>query len=201
MRKNLESFIAKLVESAEITVVAEYDDIPVRGNFDSGDAEQDRALEDSILDRLDRGDVWAWAYVRVQATAGGVTGEDTLGGCSYESEREFMQGGDYGQDMIKEARADLRKKLTDLLADGEFKHDQVEYEVGGKNFETFADASKRAMLTAVDTGEATIDVLVWDEAGAEAYGGEDAVERYREDPEASVFERFEIRVNNAGRVA
>ncbi len=32
-------------------------------------------------------------------------------------------------------------------------------------------------------------------------GGEDAVERYLEDPDASVFERYEIRVNNVGRVS
>lgn len=31
-------------------------------------------------------------------------------------------------------------------------------------------------------------------------GGDDAVERYNEDPEASVFERFEINVNAVGRV-
>jgi len=45
-----------------------------------------------------------------------------------------------------------------------------------------------------------LDVLVWNEEGAEWYGGDDAVERYREDPEASVFERFEIKVNPVGMV-
>lgn len=42
--------------------------------------------------------------------------------------------------------------------------------------------------------------LVWNAQAALEYGGEDALERYREDPEASVFERFEIKVNAIGRV-
>lgn len=47
---------------------------------------------------------------------------------------------------------------------------------------------------AASNGEASsVDVLVWTEAGARWYGGDDAIERYREDPEASVFERIEER--------
>ena len=57
-----------------------------------------------------------------------------------------------------------------------------------------------ALDQAMSRGEATLDVLIWDAAGALTYGGDDAVERYSEDPEASVFERFEIKVNCAGRV-
>jgi len=85
-------------------------------------------------------------------------------------------------------------------------HDDVEYMVttaNGQRDRYFKDP-KEAMVYAMDlammTGEATLDVLVWSEEGARAYGGSDAVERYEEDPEASVFERFEVSVNNVGTV-
>ena len=44
-------------------------------------------------------------------------------------------------------------------------------------------------------------MLIFDKSGARFYGGYDAVEQYEEDPEASVFERFEVRVNAVGKVA
>lgn len=84
-------------------------------------------------------------------------------------------------------------------------HDDLEYAVDDceGNERVFNDP-KNAQVFALDVamarGESKIDVLCWSEAGARAYGGSDAVERYREDPEASVFERFEIKVNNAGRI-
>lgn len=46
-----------------------------------------------------------------------------------------------------------------------------------------------------------LDILVHSEAGARWVGGDDAVKRYREDPDASVFERYQIRgANFQGRV-
>ncbi len=68
-------------------------------------------------------------------------------------------------------------------------------------FKTFDEAAGFAISLAASDGRAhNIDVLVWSEAGAKRLGGAVAVEQYREDPEASVFERFEIRVNAVGRV-
>jgi hypothetical protein len=46
-----------------------------------------------------------------------------------------------------------------------------------------------------------LDVLIQREAGAQWFGGDDAVEQYRDDPDASVFRRLEIKVNDMGRVA
>ena len=37
--------------------------------------------------------------------------------------------------------------------------------------------------------EVQVDVLCWSEEGALAYGGDDALESYREDPDCSVLER------------
>ena len=85
-------------------------------------------------------------------------------------------------------------------------HPDVEYAVNdasGKEriFKTFDEAAGFAVGIALSRGETDLDVLIWSEEGAEWYGGDDAVEQYNEDPEASVFERFEISVNAAGRVS
>lgn len=84
-------------------------------------------------------------------------------------------------------------------------HKDVEFavDVNGqeKTFGTFKEAAEAAVQEAISHGETVnLDVLVWSEAGAEAWGGDDAVEQYEEDPEASVFERFEVSVNAVGRV-
>jgi hypothetical protein len=91
------------------------------------------------------------------------------------------------------------------MAKREETHPDVEYAVddaSGKErvFKTFDEAAGFALSMAVSRGETDLDVLIWSEEGAEWYGGSDAVEQYNEDPEASVFERFEIRVNAVGRV-
>lgn len=85
-------------------------------------------------------------------------------------------------------------------------HKDVEYSVedgGGKEriFKTFNEAAAFALGMAVSRGNADLDVLIYSKAGAKFYGGDDAVEQYQEDPDASIFERFEIKVNNTGRVA
>ncbi|HEY6117467.1 MAG TPA: hypothetical protein VI172_16055 [Candidatus Dormibacteraeota bacterium] len=47
-----------------------------------------------------------------------------------------------------------------------------------------------------------LDVLCWNREAAVAYrGSENGGKEYDEDPEASVFERIEIRVNPIGRIA
>jgi hypothetical protein len=87
------------------------------------------------------------------------------------------------------------------------KHKDVEFLVSSAGpaldevvYDTFAAAAEFALSHAIATGSADLDVLVYSEAGARWYGGDDAVDEYLEDPEASVFERFEIKVNAMGRV-
>ena len=75
------------------------------------------------------------------------------------------------------------------------KPEDVEYAVDDcsgqeRIFKDPKEAQAFAISVAIARGEANLDVLVWSAAGALAYGGSDAVEAYREDPEASVFERF-----------
>jgi len=84
-------------------------------------------------------------------------------------------------------------------------HPDVEFAVDDASgnervFKSFDEAAGFAVSLAASGRDTNLDVLIWSEKGARAYGGDDAVEQYREDPEASVFERLEIRVNPVGRV-
>lgn len=104
--------LKKLAKLATITLRAEVDDIPVRGNaMASGDDAADQAVENEILARLDNGDVWAWAHVTVTATFGGSRqGRANLGACSYESEADFRRD-PYFTDMVREALEELASNL------------------------------------------------------------------------------------------
>jgi hypothetical protein len=83
-------------------------------------------------------------------------------------------------------------------------HPEVEYVVEAEHAEraypTFDEALIYAFSVALSAGRARIDVLIYGAEGAEAFGGSDAVDRYRDDPEASVFQRFEIEVKDLGQI-
>lgn len=85
-------------------------------------------------------------------------------------------------------------------------HPQVEFEVGSPGgdsnatYHTADEALAAAAMAAISHGESVLDVLIWSEGGARWYGGDAAVEQYREDPDASVFERVEFKANLVGQV-
>jgi len=103
--------------SFEIEV--EGSDVEVRGNaMCSGDADADREYEDAIIARINDGDVWAWALVRVVARYDGIDdayGDDYLSGCSYADEDDFKADG-YYEDMCEVAKKELYTVL-ELRAD------------------------------------------------------------------------------------
>ena len=86
------------------------------------------------------------------------------------------------------------------------KHKDVEFHVGtqgihdAKVFQTWPEASAAAVNIAAQGGSAVIDVVVHSTHGAKWWGGAEAVTRYKEDPEASVFDRFELDINYVGTV-
>jgi len=86
-------------------------------------------------------------------------------------------------------------------------HEDVEFhvEAHGRDtrvHETFQEAAADAVsLSVAGLAGVVIDVVIWSEEGARAYGGDDAVERYQEDPDASVFERVTVNADSRGRVA
>lgn len=104
-------------EDVEFFLEIEDEDIPVRGNFASGDDAADKELEDSIIARLNGGDLWAWCCVKVTAKWKGWKGVDYLGACSYESEKDFKEPGGYYDDMKASALADLNKSLANCAGE------------------------------------------------------------------------------------
>lgn len=102
------------IEEVEFEVIAEYEQMRVRGNvIVSGDDAFDKEVEDGIIERLNNGDVWSWAMVTVRASYKGITANDYLGGCSYGSEEDFKKGG-YYEDMKQNAYNQLIEQLKDL---------------------------------------------------------------------------------------
>lgn len=90
------------------------------------------------------------------------------------------------------------------------KHKDVEFQISetGRHdltqltVDRFDEAVARATIMSMTTGSRMyIDVLVYSEAGARALEGDEGVEQYREDPEASVFKRITIKAEDHGRVA
>jgi hypothetical protein len=83
-------------------------------------------------------------------------------------------------------------------------HPDVEFVVSTdgveQTFRSFDKALANAFSVGLGAGEVTLDVLVYSTAGADWYGGDDAVEHYQEDPEASVFNRYKLRVLDLGLV-
>jgi hypothetical protein len=86
------------------------------------------------------------------------------------------------------------------------RHKDVEFAVDDassnqRTFKSFDAAAGFALAIALSGKEHVyLDVLIWSESGAKAYAGDAGVEQYREDPDASVFERYEIKANDTGRV-
>lgn len=85
-------------------------------------------------------------------------------------------------------------------------HKDVEFAVDDASgnervFRTWDEAAGFALaLAASGKPDVALNVLVWSEAGARAYAGDDGVEQYREDPEASVFERILVNASDQGHV-
>ena len=76
-----------------------------------------------------------------------------------------------------------------------------DYQGNEKIFKRFDEAAAFAVEKAMSRGETVnLDVLVSSRAGAKWLYGDSGVEIYEEDPDASVFERIEVKANMMGRV-
>jgi len=100
------------------------------------------------------------------------------------------------------AAARRLKTVTEMAAPKGHPHN-VEFAVddaSGKEriFKTWDEACGFAVGLAASGRTVHLDVLCHDEAGAKAMGLED---QYKEDPDASVTTRLEIKANDQGRVA
>jgi hypothetical protein len=105
------------IKDIHFTIEVEQDDIPVRGNaIASGDDIFDCKVENEIIQRLDNGDVWAWASVKVIGTYKGLSSCEYIGACSYENEAEFKADG-YYDDICYDILCKLNAKLSDIIQD------------------------------------------------------------------------------------
>lgn len=102
-------------QDVEFTIEAKEDYSPIRGNLiDSGDSDYDTQIENEIVDRLNSGDIWAWCSIKVTAYWNGLDSVGYLGGCSYESESDFIKNSGYYDAMCEAALADLNKQVESL---------------------------------------------------------------------------------------
>jgi hypothetical protein len=113
--RKLRQTVTEKTPGLEITLHAEREDEDPRDHFASGDDADDEATASEIIARANNGEVWAWCFVRVTATYRGVSAFDTLGGCSYENEKEFREGG-YYEDMVFEVLKQLNAQLEAIDA-------------------------------------------------------------------------------------
>jgi len=59
--------------------------------------------------------LYVWFQVKVSAWKAGVElGTAYLGGCCYESTKDFIQEGDYWEDMVEEAIAEAKETIKEL---------------------------------------------------------------------------------------
>lgn len=87
---------------------------------------------------------------------------------------------------------------------GQDRHQDVEYIVSigptERVFPTFDEAVSYGFAAGLSAEKVVIDVLIYSEEGARAFGGDQAVAEYQMDPDASVAQRFEMTVKDLGRV-
>lgn len=110
--KRLANNRARVGGLAAISLACEVDQIEIRGNCSAIDPATDKETEEWIRSELNRGNDWAWCHVNVIATHDGYVGVDSLGCCSYKSEKDFRNG-PYYTDMVNQALTELAIKLTD----------------------------------------------------------------------------------------
>jgi hypothetical protein len=69
-------------------------------------------------------------------------------------------------------------------------------------FKNFNEACGFAVsVSATGIGDVHLDVLAYSKSAAKAWAGDEGVESYNDDPEASVFDRIVSRAESIGRVA
>lgn len=94
--------IAYLTEHADVVLETESKDMPVRGNASAWGDGTDDAYADELIARISRGDEYAWFCANVTARLDQFEGSDCLGGCTYDSEKQFREDG-YYTDMVSNA--------------------------------------------------------------------------------------------------
>lgn len=99
----------KIYNEATIEIFVSPEDMPVRGNYIvGGDDAYDKKQEDKIIAASEWNE-WAWCVVEVRGTWNGLQTSSYLGGCSYDSEKEFRE-----DDNFCSMRMEVCEELTKL---------------------------------------------------------------------------------------
>lgn len=96
-------------EGFTIRTTAEPEDITPNFEFETKEEQEafDRKLETGEL---------SWFHVKVEAIKYGIPlASDFLGGCCYASLQEFIDSGDYYNDMVKTAIAEAKENIKGLV--------------------------------------------------------------------------------------
>lgn len=103
------------ISDLKFELIPEYDYMPMKGNLiDSGDSEFDNKTILEVTADVNNGNIWGWCTVEMKASYKGLlTASDYLGGCSYASEKEFIEGGYYEQ-MQDNCLDEIQRQLNEL---------------------------------------------------------------------------------------
>lgn len=103
------------IDEVEFKIICRPSDIPIKGNaIASGNDAYDKEVETDLYRQLADGNDWAWCDVEVIARYKGMKGNDTLGACSYASEKDFIEANDYYPDMKERAYKELISEIESL---------------------------------------------------------------------------------------
>ena len=98
----------KLRKHVTIKLSREDEDTDYRTSFDDPDT------VDWIRAQLRSGNEWAWCCAHVTVSYRGFTGEEYLGGCSYESEANFKADGGY-ESMVDTAIEEIIQEIERFM--------------------------------------------------------------------------------------
>jgi hypothetical protein len=102
----------EMVDGISYALIIHPEDTDPEGNASAIDDDTDAEILAEILDRLSRGDLWAWCTVECRAEWNGFKASDFLGACNYRDANEFREEGGYWQDMKAQALDLLRSNVA-----------------------------------------------------------------------------------------
>jgi hypothetical protein len=110
------------VTKADVTITlrAEENDIGPEESYNIPGIKQSprdaKHFVDAVEDMIDKHGLWGWCQVTLTARVGPLKGEAHMGGCSYESDDDFIQNSGYYNDMVSDAIADLQNSIDATYA-------------------------------------------------------------------------------------
>lgn len=100
----------------KVSLHVEPETVDPEGNTSAWGTDEDARYLAEIRERLENGDVWAWAWVRVTVAGHGFEGTDSLGGCCYRDEADFRAT--TLDDMARVALDDLKDRAIRATREG-----------------------------------------------------------------------------------